>query len=168
MKSRTVADRLTLFGEVMDANGAPVLAVIDTSLKAKDGNIDVEVVRLNSAYGKDTDAQGFIDRSEILYVDKNRAESWSDSTRLYLPIAPDPLGSDNSIPHDAGTVNISIPDSERNIPGNATAAQNGQNTAPAAGVQENEQAGGNGPGMSQKGAQTAKRGGFFPDGKDKQ
>lgn len=34
-------------------------------------------------------------------------------------------------------------------------AQNGQNTAPAANVQENEQAGGNGPGMSQKGAQTA-------------
>lgn len=155
MKSRTVADRLTLFGEVMDANGAPVLAVIDTSLKAKDGNIDIEVVRLNSAYGKDTDAQGFIDRSEILYVDKNRAESWSDSTRLYLPIAPDPLGSANSIPQGAGTVNTSIPDSERNIPGNATAAQNGQNTAPAANVQGEEHAGGNRAETSQKGAQTA-------------
>ena len=139
MKSRTVADRLTLFGEVMDANGAPVLAVIDTSLKAKDGNIDVEVVRLNSAYGKDTDTQGFIDRSEILYVDKNRAESWSDSTRLYLPIAPDPLGSDNSIPQDAETVNNSIADGKGNIPIGAIAAQNGQT-------------GGNGAGMNQKGA----------------
>lgn len=39
-----------------------------------------------------------------------RADTWSDVTRLYLPIAPDPLGSANSIaqrgthvnPHPAG------------------------------------------------------------------
>jgi hypothetical protein len=155
MKSLTVPDRLTMFGEVMDANGAPVLAIIDTSMKAntKTGRVDVDIIRLNSAYGKDTHAQEFIDRSEILYVDKNRADDWSRSTRLYLPIGEDTIGSANSIPQDAGTVNTSIPDSAGNIPGSATTAQNGQNTAPAANAQENGQAGGSRAETSQKGAQ---------------
>lgn len=141
MKSRTVPNRLTLFGEVMDANGAPVLAIIDTSMKANTeaGSVDIDVIRLNSAYGKDTAAQDFINRSEILYVDKNRADDWSQFTRLYLPIGQDTIGSDNSIPQDAETVNNSIADGKGNIPIGAIAAQNGQT-------------GGNGAGMNQKGA----------------
>ena len=65
-------------------------------------------------------------------VDKNRADDWSQFTRLYLPIGQDTIGSVNSIPQDAGTVNTSISDSTGNIPSNATAAQNSPNTAPAA------------------------------------
>ena len=127
MKSLTVPDRLTMFGEVTDANGAPVLAIIDTSLKAntKTGRVDVDIIRLNSAYGKDTHAQEFIDRSEILYVDKNRADDWSRSTRLNLPIGEDTISSANSIPQDAEAVNNSIADGKGNIPsgGNGNVAR---------------------------------------------
>lgn len=125
MKSQTVPDRLTMFGELMDANGAPVLAVIDTSMKTttKTGRIDVDFIRMNSVYGKDTRTQNFIDKSEILYVDKNRADSWSRSTRLKLPIGEDTIGSADSIPQNTETVNSSISDSAANDSGQGNSSQ---------------------------------------------
>ena len=56
------------------------------SLNAEKNRVqDVDFIKMNSAYGKDTDAQAFIDESEALYVDKNRSHEWELSTGLYLP-----------------------------------------------------------------------------------
>lgn len=63
MKARTVANRLTLLGEVMDANGFPVVIALDTNLESitQKDDISIDTVRVLSAYGKDSDPQGFID-----------------------------------------------------------------------------------------------------------
>lgn len=87
MRSNTVRDRITLFGEVFDTDGAPVLAVV--SLQPKTNMVTgASFFEINSAYGKNTDPQGFINRSTILYVDKKRAPAWEVSTRLQLPVEP--------------------------------------------------------------------------------
>ena len=69
MRSRTVADRFTLFGDLFDGNDAPVLVVLDPN-PIINGSYDMDVISVSSAYGKDTKAQDFIDKSEMLYVDK--------------------------------------------------------------------------------------------------
>ena len=61
-----------MFGTVYTPDGMPVMAVL--SLNAEKNRVqDVDFIKMNSAYGKDTDAQAFIDESEELYVDKNRS-----------------------------------------------------------------------------------------------
>lgn len=97
MKSRTVNGRVTMFGNVVDDAGAPVLAVISIDPK-KNMVSGVNFIRLNSAYGKNKAPQDFINRSEILYVDKNRASDWAVSTGLQLPVDLTPeQGSYNNI-----------------------------------------------------------------------
>ena len=119
MKSRTVADRLTMFGELTDSNGNPVLAVLTTT-PTRHANIDTDFLVLNSAYGKDTRLQGFIDQSEIIYTDKNRADQWAAGLRLYLPSESASLGSDTSIPISGENVN------EKNARNRGTAYTNDQ------------------------------------------
>ena len=104
MKSRTVADRVTMFGELTDDNGAPVLAVLTTT-PTKHENVDVEFLVLNSAYGKDTQLQNFIDNSDIIYTDKNRAEQWAAGLRLYLPSESASVGSADSVTQKKAVVN---------------------------------------------------------------
>lgn len=62
MKSRTVADRLTLLGEVTDANGFPVVVALDTNPKSvtQKNGISIDTVRVLSAYGKDTDPKDLL------------------------------------------------------------------------------------------------------------
>jgi len=105
MKSRTVQDRITMFGELMDENGAPVLAVLTTT-PTKNENADVDFLVLNSAYGKDTKLQNFIDNSDIIYTDTKRADDWAAGLRLYLPSASTQNGSSgNSIAQTGNDVN---------------------------------------------------------------
>ena len=106
MKSRTVSNRITMFGEVMDANGAPVLAILDLNT-TKDEVVNADFMTLVSAYGKDNKAQSFIDSSEILYVNKNKADEWQVSTRLQLPFESATISKD-SIAQNATSVNPSV------------------------------------------------------------
>lgn len=43
-----------------------------------------------------------------MQTNKNRADTWSRSTRLYLPIGEDTIGSANSVPQNTGTVNVHV------------------------------------------------------------
>ncbi|MBP5728487.1 MAG: hypothetical protein J6Y48_15560, partial [Clostridia bacterium] len=105
MKSRTVDDRITMFGTVVDDNGTPVLAVITKTPTRREGS-DYDFIVLNSAYGKDTDLQGFIDNSDVLYQDKERADAWATGLRLYLPSGVAPIGSSaDNIADSENTVN---------------------------------------------------------------
>ena len=57
MESLTVPDRLTLFGEVYDAKNNAVLAVLELNPKDKNGRA-LSIIKIASAYGKDTNPQG--------------------------------------------------------------------------------------------------------------
>ena len=85
MQSQTVANRITLFGETVDAEGKPVLAALELSPQNKQGEIQDFAV-IASAYGKNN-AQQLIDNSDILYVDQNkkRTDGWLRLLRLQLP-----------------------------------------------------------------------------------
>ena len=97
MQSQTVANRITIFGETVDADGKPVLAVLELSPQNKRGEIqDFSVIA--SAYGKNN-AQQMLDNSDILYVDPNkkRTDSWLGLLRLQLPSSLTNYGSIGSI-----------------------------------------------------------------------
>jgi len=84
MQSKTVASRITMFGEIVDANGKPVLVALELS-----PNKTVEIadyVVIVSAYGK-KGAQNFINSSEIIYVEPNkkRTDKWLLVLGLQLP-----------------------------------------------------------------------------------
>ena len=93
MQSQTVANRITLFGETVDAEGKPVLAALELSPQSKRGEIQDFAV-IASAYGKNN-AQQLIDNSEILYVDPNkkRTTNWLGLLRLQLPSSLTSYGS---------------------------------------------------------------------------
>lgn len=85
MQSQTVANRITLFGETMDADGRPVLAAVELAPQKKSGEVQDFAV-IASAYGKNN-AQSIIDSSDVLYVDPNkkRTDNWLLVLRLQLP-----------------------------------------------------------------------------------
>ena len=97
MQSQTVANRITLFGETIDADGKPVLVALELSPQSKSGQVqDFSVIA--SAYGKNN-AQRLIDTSDILYIDpdKNRTDHWLGLLRLQLPSRLTNYGSIQSI-----------------------------------------------------------------------
>ena len=106
MESKTVPGRLTLFGEVYDANNHPVLAVLELNPVGQDGH-SLDIIKIASAYGKDTNPQRLIDQSRILYVDpnKNRTNSWLTVNRLQLPLPSSSYGSIDTIASSDGGVN---------------------------------------------------------------
>ena len=93
MQSQTVANRITLFGETVDANGKPVLVALELSPQNKRGEV-LDFVVITSAYGKNN-AQHLIDASDILYIDpdKKRTNSWLRLLRLQLPSRVTSYGS---------------------------------------------------------------------------
>ena len=74
MESQTVNGRLTIFGDVYDAKGSPVLTVLELNPIGKDGHT-LDIIKVASAYGKDTNPQRLIDNSKIVYIDSNKKES---------------------------------------------------------------------------------------------
>ena len=97
MQSQTTANRITMFGETMDADGKPVLVAVELSPQNKRGEVlDFSVIA--SAYGK-TNAQQLIDNSDILFVEPNqkRTDSWLRLLGLQLPSRVTNYGSIASI-----------------------------------------------------------------------
>ena len=73
----------------------------------------MNVTKIASAYGKDTNPQKLINSSTIRYIDpnKNRTDSWLTANGLQFPRPSSSVNSvDNTIPHKAQSVNTSIPD----------------------------------------------------------
>ena len=98
MESKTKEGRLTLFGEVYDQKNEPVLAVLLLNPTDRGGN-SINILKVVSAYGKDTNAQGLIDNSKILYVEPNkkRTQNWLSVNRLQLPLPSSSYGFVNTI-----------------------------------------------------------------------
>ena len=106
MESQTNPDRITLFGEVYDAKENPVLAVLELNPTNRQG-ISMDIIKIASAYGKDTNPQSLIDRSKILYkdADKKRIQSWLNLNRLQLPLDSTNFESKNRISYEIDSVN---------------------------------------------------------------
>ena len=115
MQSKQIDSRIVLFGEVFDANNVPVLAVLELNPKANH-KYDLDVLKIASAYGKDTNPQRLINESKILYVDpnKNRTDSWLEGTGLQLPVDLKSYGSLGNIAYSDKSVKPSMWDSEGN------------------------------------------------------
>lgn len=97
MRSRTDESRITMFGEVFDAAGDPVLAVLE--LHPEKRGIEIDEIKIASAYGKNSMPQQLLNNSEVLYIDKNkkRTQEWMKRTGLQLPVGNIQTGSTNSI-----------------------------------------------------------------------
>ena len=109
MRSLTNSSRMTLLGEVYDSNGTSVLAVLELNAKDRKGT-SINVIKIASAYGKDSNLQGFINRSQILYIDPNkeRTRSWFVVNRLQLPLLSTNYGFvDSSLSQNQFAVNNS-------------------------------------------------------------
>ncbi len=89
MQSKTVTNRVTMFGELVDDSGKPVLAALELK---PNGRIQ-DFIKVASVYSRG--AQNLIDTSEILYIDpnKNRTDSWFQALRLQLPTGVTNYGS---------------------------------------------------------------------------
>ena len=105
MQSQTVANRITIYGETVDADGTPVLVAMELKPQDKKGEI-LDFAKIASAYGKKT-IQNAINTSEILYVDSNkkRTDTWLDALRLQLPAGLTKYGSIGTVTYVDRDVN---------------------------------------------------------------
>ena len=123
MESKTKKGSLTLFGEVYDQKNNPVLAVLLLNPTDRGGN-SLNILKVASAYGKDTNPQGLINSSKILYVEPNkkRTQNWLSVNRLQLPLPSSSYGFINTIVANkpSGVNTHSMQNGQKN-------AQNGKN-----------------------------------------
>ena len=100
MESKQSASRIVLVGELIDANGKGVLAILELNPTNRKG-VALDEIKIASAYGKDN-LQNFIHTSKILYVnpDNEKTSSWLTSTGLQLPVESLATGFKNSIPQN--------------------------------------------------------------------
>lgn len=107
MESKTIKGRLTLFGQVYDENNSPVLAVLELN-STRNGN-EICVIKIASAFGKNSNPQKLLNESKILYVESNKkvAEAWLSLNRLQLPLGVK-YGYNTNISQNDTDVNSSI------------------------------------------------------------
>lgn len=107
MESKTQPNRVTMYGEVYADNGISVMAVLELEAKNQGGELQNFNV-LPSAYGKSTNPKGFMEKSDILYLnpDKKRTNTWLQGLGLQLPSDTTLYGSMGSITYNDGKVNI--------------------------------------------------------------
>ena len=115
LKSKRSESRLAIFGEVLDAEGAPVTAILELQPTNRGGELlDMNVIA--SAYGKDSSPANFIQSSGLVYLDpnKNRTDNWLRAVGLQLPsVARNNYGSVGSVTYRDGKVKIeSVPFTE--------------------------------------------------------
>ncbi len=111
LQSKTRANRVVVFGEVVDEIGNPVM----TALELKPtfyGNEIGNFVKIASAYAKKKGKglQKLINESDVLYLDenKNRTESWFQLLRLQLPAEVTNFGSISNVTYVNKDVNGKI------------------------------------------------------------
>lgn len=99
--------RISLYGDVYDADGKLVLAAVQLRVNAQDG-VNIDSIKIVSAYGKNN-PQAILSNSTILYVDPNkkRTNAWLRNNRLQLPLyVPSQYGSINKLTYVGDTVKV--------------------------------------------------------------
>lgn len=115
MDSKTQPGRITLFGDIYDSKGVPVLTILELNPMDRGGH-SLDIIKVASAYGKDSNPQGLINSSKILYIEpnKNRTNRWLSVNRLQLPLPSSSIGSNTNVPQKANSVNNSISKTSKN------------------------------------------------------
>lgn len=115
MQSKQSDSRITMFGEVYDGDGLPVMAVLELLPTNREGTVVLDEIKIVSTHSRKTgkstsdmsQTQNLINNSEILYLDpnKNRTDSWFTSNRLQLPLDVTNYGPIKRITYPDGNVN---------------------------------------------------------------
>lgn len=97
--------RLTMFGELFAQDGGPVMAVLDLR-PVEDGIVINDMQKVNSAYHRNNELN-YLRRSELLYVDENRAIPLLQTMGLQIrPTELQRYGSLGNISYNHQNVNI--------------------------------------------------------------
>ena len=111
LQSKTRANRVVVFGEVVDEIGNPVMTALELK-PTFHGNEIGNFVKIASAYArkKGKGLQELINESDVLYLDenKNRTESWLQRLRLQLPSGVTNFGSISNVTYVNKDVNGKI------------------------------------------------------------
>ena len=115
MQSKQSPSRLTMFGEVYDNDGLPIMAVIELLPTSLNTGLILDEIKVVSTHSRKnqkkpadmTQTQNLINNSDILYVDtnKNRTDNWLVANRLQLPLHITNYGPIKSITYPEGNVN---------------------------------------------------------------
>ena len=112
LKSQSVSGRLVVFGDVVAADGKPVLVAMELNPAENNANVD-KIYKVASAYGRQNVKyiQNWLNNpNNILYIDsqKNRTINWLNGLGLQLPVPLTNNGSSaNNIPQSTQNVNSS-------------------------------------------------------------
>ena len=97
--------RLTMFGELFTQNGEPVMAILDLR-PVENGVVINDMQKVNSAYQR-RNSLNYLRRSELLYVDENRAIPLLQTMGLQIrPTELQRYGSLGNISYNRQNVNI--------------------------------------------------------------
>lgn len=117
MQSKKSDSRITMFGEVYDRDGLPIMAVLELAPTNRKGTAVLDVIKITSTHSRKssnpnkpadiTQTQSMIDTSDILYIEpnKNRTDNWLVANRLQLPLHITNYGSIKSVTYPDGNVN---------------------------------------------------------------
>ena len=106
LKSLTQENSIVLFGDLRGRNGERVMAALHLTPK-KSGGMEAEFSLIASAYGRtEKNVQNLLRKSEILYLDKERADTWLKSLRVQFPSHQPTFGSIGSITYEAESVKM--------------------------------------------------------------
>ena len=86
-------------------DGRHILSTLD--LRPQEGNLVIDdMQKVTSAYTKDTNPTNFIERSKVLYADKNKTAKLLRTIGFYMPIELQQSGYIGSISYKRQNVNI--------------------------------------------------------------
>ncbi len=115
MQSKNFESRLTMFGEVYDGDGLPIMAVLELTPTNIKGNLTLDEIKIASTHSRKnsnnpssmTQTQNLINTSDILYIEPNkeRTDNWLVANRLQLPLHITNYGSIKSVSYPSGNVN---------------------------------------------------------------
>lgn len=113
LKSKKLKSRLIMFGSVKAKNGKPMLVVLDLRPHEK-GFMLNDMQKVNSAYTKtetfnktaEENGRDFVEKSEVLYLDKKRTTHLLSAIGFYMPITCNQSGFIGSISYEGDNVNI--------------------------------------------------------------
>lgn len=101
------SSRIVAFGQVYDADGAPVTAVLELRPTLGGGEVQ-DYQLLVSAYGKNKNLHRMVEESQALYLDpdKNRTDTWLHGLGLQSPSYETRYGPVGTVSYADGYVNI--------------------------------------------------------------
>lgn len=98
MDSKTQVNRVTIYGEVYNDDGVPVMAVLELLPIGRRNKVSLDTIKVANAYDREGGmqaVQSIISSSNILYIcpDKIRTDSWLSHNQLQLPFEITKYGS---------------------------------------------------------------------------